>query len=88
MVTATQRRQVVTHLRAAFGVSARRACRLVRLSRSRWHYQPQRALRDTPLRARLRELAAQRPRFGYKRLHLLLRRDCRALPARKSAAPR
>ena len=75
MVTTTQRRQVVTHLRAAFGSSTRRACRLVALSRSRWHYQPQRPLRDAPLRTRLRELAAARPRFGYQRLHLLLRRD-------------
>jgi putative transposase len=75
MVTATQRRQVVTHLRAAFGLSARRACRLVALSRSRWHYRPQRPLRDLPIRARLRELAAARPRFGYQRLHLLLRRE-------------
>ena len=75
MVTATQRRQVVTHLRAAFGVSARRACRLVVLSRSRWHYQPRRPPRDAPVRARLRELAAARPRFGYQRLHLLLRRE-------------
>lgn len=75
MVTTTQRRQVVTHLRAAFAVSARRACRLVTLSRSRWHYQPQRPLRDAPIRARLRELAAARPRFGYQRLHLLLRRE-------------
>jgi putative transposase len=75
MVTATQRRQVVTHLQAAFAVSGRRACRLVALSRSRWHYQPQRPLRDAPVRARLRELAAARPRFGYVRLGLLLRRE-------------
>jgi putative transposase len=75
MVTATHRRQVVTHLRAAFGISARRACRVVGLSRSRWHYQPQRLERDQAVRARLRELAAARPRFGYQRLHLLLRRE-------------
>jgi putative transposase len=75
MVTATQRRQVVTHLRAAFGISARRACRLVGLSRSRWHYQPLRPERDRPVRERLRALAAARPRFGYVRLHLLLRRE-------------
>jgi putative transposase len=75
MVTTTQRRQVVTHLRAAFDISARRACRLIALSRSRWHYQPQRPLRDLPIRTRLRELAAARPRFGYQRLHLLLRRE-------------
>jgi putative transposase len=75
MVTATQRRQVVTHLRAAFGISARRACRLVGLARSRWHYQPLRPERDRPVRERLRALAAARPRFGYRRLHLLLRRE-------------
>lgn len=75
MVTATQRRQVVTHLRAAFGVSTRRACRLVGLSRSRWHYWPLRPERDRPVRERLKMLAAERPRFGYQRLHLLLRRE-------------
>lgn len=75
MVTATQRRHAVTYLRAAYPVSARRACRLVRLSRSRWHYQPQRPLRDAPIRARLVTLAQERPRFGYKRLHVLLQRE-------------
>jgi putative transposase len=49
--------------------------RLIGLARSRWHCQPQRALRDAPIRARLKELAQQRPRFGYKRLHVLLRRE-------------
>jgi putative transposase len=75
MVTATQRRQVVTHLRAAFGITLRHACRLVGLSRSRWHYRPVRPERDHPIRERLRALAAARPRFGYQRLHLLLRRE-------------
>lgn len=75
MVTASQRRLAVTHLRAAYQVSARRACRVVGLSRSRWHYQPQRPLRDAPVRVRLKELASARPRFGYKRLQILLRRE-------------
>ncbi len=74
-MTATQRRQVVTHLRAAFPVSARRACRVVGLSRSRWQYQPVRPARDRPVRERLRALAAARPRFGYQRLGLLRRRE-------------
>lgn len=56
-------------------MSARRACRLVRLSRSRWHYVPQRPARDEALRERLKTLASTRPRFGYKRLHLLLQRE-------------
>ena len=74
MVTTELRRRVVTYLRVAYPVSARRAMRLVGLSRSRWYYHPQRPLRDAPNRERLKELAKLRPRFGYKRLHVLLPR--------------
>ena len=74
MVTTKQRRQVVTHLLAAFPTSERRACRLVRLSRSRWQYRSRRT-DDAPLRTRLKELAAERPRWGYQQLHVLLRRE-------------
>ena len=74
MVTTKQRRQVVTHLLAAFAISARRACRLVRLSRSRWQYRSVRG-DDAVLRTRLRELAAKKPRWGYQQLHVLLRRE-------------
>lgn len=75
MVTTRQRRQVVTHLLAAFPESSeRRACRVVRLSRSRWQYHSVRG-DDAVLRARLRELAAAKPRWGYQQLHVLLRRE-------------
>lgn len=74
MVTHSQRRQAVTHLLAAFPTSARRACRVVRLSRSRWQYQPRRG-DDAALRARLRELAGLKPRWGYQQLHVLLQRE-------------
>ena len=74
MVTTEQRRQVVTTLVAAYPVSERRACRLLRLARSRWQYRSRRPQREA-LRQRLRELATARPRWGYKRLHLLLRRE-------------
>lgn len=74
-MTTTQRRQVVTHLHSAFAFSIRHACALVGLARSRWHATLQRPIHDAPVRARLRELAAARPRFGYERLHLLLRRE-------------
>lgn len=76
-MTTRQRRHVVTHLVAAYPVSARHACRLVGLSRSRWHHPPTRPAHEA-LRARLRALAAERPRWGYQRLYLLLRREgCR-----------
>jgi putative transposase len=56
---------------AAFRASARRACDLVGCDRSTFYYRARR--RDVaPLRMRLRELAAARRRFGYRRLHILL----------------
>jgi putative transposase len=74
VVTTRQRRHVVTHLLAAFRVSARRACRAIGLAGSSWHYQAQRPDR-APLLARLTALAVERPRWGYKRLLVLLRRE-------------
>lgn len=74
MVITAQRRQVVTHLVTAYPVSARHACALVQLSRARWHYRTRRST-DAALRERLKELAGLRPRWGYQRLHVLLRRE-------------
>lgn len=83
MVTTHQRRQVVTHLLAAFRTSsARRACRLVQLSRSRWYYHARRG-DDAELRARLRGLAEAKPRWGYQQLHVLLRREGRVVNHKK-----
>lgn len=73
-MTTTQRRRVVTHLVAAYPVSARHACALVGLSRSRWQYRPRRST-HLLVRERLRALAGERPRWGYQRLHVLLRRE-------------
>ena len=69
-----QRRAAVADLQERFGFSQRRACRLVGVGRSTVRYRPRRG-DDGALRARLRELAAERPRFGYRRLHALLRRE-------------
>jgi len=73
-VTTRQRRGAVTYLRTAYPVSDRRACRLVQLARSRWQYRPHRP-DDGPLAAALAAKAAERPRWGYRRLALLLARD-------------
>jgi putative transposase len=62
------------YLVAAFRVPTRRACGVVQCNRATFYYRSPR--RDvTPLRMRLWELAAARPRFGYRRLHILLRRE-------------
>lgn len=62
--------QVVSSL----GLSTRKACILVDLSRTAFSYQPHRE-DDTTLRDRLRELAGQRKRFGSPRLHVMLKRE-------------
>lgn len=69
-----QRRAAVTDLQERFGFSQRRACRLLGSARSTVRYRS-RGGDDAALRTRLRELAAQRPRFGYRRLHVLVRRE-------------
>src|SRR5256885_3774232 len=56
-------------------VSARRACELAGVSRRRLGYVSRRSRKDDALLGRLKELAAKRPRFGYRRLHQVLRRE-------------
>ena len=56
------------------GYSQRRACRLVGLHPKTYRYAPKRS-GDEELRRRLRELASQRRRFGYRRLGLMLERQ-------------
>ena len=55
------------------GLSERKACRLLELDRSSYRYQAV-ADPDTELRGKLVELARQKPRYGYRRLHVLLQR--------------
>ncbi len=57
-----------------FKLSTRRACQLVRLNRSTQYYRSQ-AKDQTALRLRLRDLAAVRVGYGYRRLHVLLVRE-------------
>jgi putative transposase len=67
-------RTAVRAIQATFRLSERRACGLVGLGRSTCRYQTRRA--DWPaLRERLHALAAELRRFGYRRLHVLLRRE-------------
>ena len=74
MVTPAVERQAVAHLCGAYEVSQRRACRTIGADRTSMRY---RSIRpdDAVLRGRLRELASQRRRFGYRRLLIMLRRE-------------
>ena len=55
-------------------LSERHACGLIGMNRGSWRYC-KRKRDDAKLRGRLLELAAERPRFGYRRLHRMLRRE-------------
>ncbi len=74
MVTPTARREVVSYLQGQHHFSQRRACRVAGAPRATVRYSHRRPEQE-PLRARLRELAVARPRFGYRRLTVLGRRE-------------
>ncbi|ANK81859.1 MAG: integrase [Rhizobiales bacterium NRL2] len=74
MVTPAAKREAVAHLRSCHEMSERRACRVINADRTSVRYLSRRG-DDAELRSRLRELANQRRRFGYRRLHILLRRE-------------
>lgn len=61
-------------LRARYGASPSRACAVMMLSRSVYRYRSRRP-EQTPLLARIKEIAASRVRYGYQRIHVLLRRE-------------
>jgi len=61
-------------VREEAGLSERHACGLIGMHRGSWRYRP-RERDDAVLRTRLRELAGERPRFGYRRLHIFLGRE-------------
>ena len=78
MVTPAGWREAAGHLQAAYEMSERRACRVLGVDRTSVRYQATRP-DDDVLRDRLRTLAQERRRFGYRRLHVLLRREGHAV---------
>jgi len=74
MVGPAARREAVAHLQASMAMSERRACSIVGADRKMVRYRSRRPP-ETQLRGRLRELANERRRFGYRRLFILLRRE-------------
>ena len=65
MVSAPGRRQQVEYARRR-GLSCRWACALLNVARSALGYRSRLAVRDAPAVSRMRELAAQYPRYGYR----------------------
>src|SRR3954462_11683239 len=74
MVGPVAKREAIAHLQASMAMSERRACSIVGADRKMVRYRSCRPP-ETELRGRLRELANERRRFGYRRLFILLRRE-------------
>ena len=74
MVSAAVRRRQVEYAHHR-GLSYRRACRLMRVARSTLGYASKKDRIDAPVRARMREFAAQYPRYGYRRIRIFLCRS-------------
>lgn len=74
MVGPAARKAAADHAAIAHGLSERRACRLLRLNRGTKRYRRQKT-DDPKLVERMKELAARRRKFGYRRLHTLLKRE-------------
>ncbi len=68
------KRELVNYLTTQFTMGIRQACRTLSLSRTVYFYQPD-ALRDEPVIHALTELAERYPRYGFKKLFQLLRRQ-------------
>ena len=75
MVSPQARREAVELLMTARAMGVTRACGLVGISRSVFRYESTRAASNAALTERLATLAAEKRRYGYRRLHVLIRRE-------------
>ncbi|UJX47316.1 IS3 family transposase [Xanthobacter sp. YC-JY1] len=74
VVTPAAERKAVAHLVEHHGMSERRACKATGFCRMTMRYRAKRG-NDALLRERMKAIAQERRRFGYRRLHVLLRRE-------------
>jgi putative transposase len=73
-VSVPARRRQVAYGRER-GLSARRACTLFSVARSALSYEGRKTAKDAPVVERMKELSAQYPRYGYRRIRIFLGRD-------------
>jgi putative transposase len=74
MVSVPARRGQVVYATGR-GLSQRRACTLVQVGRSALHYRSRKAVKNAAVIARMTELSAHYPRYGYRRVRIFLGRD-------------
>ncbi|WP_419192682.1 IS3 family transposase [Kolteria novifilia] len=75
LLSPSRRRAAVDRLEKSFGVSERRACEVAEQPRGTQRYQPRLSSDEGPLVSRMLELVRKHPRYGYRRIWFLLRRE-------------
>lgn len=83
MVSARARRKLAGFARKR-GLSWRRSCALFSVPRSTLRYESRLDVKDAPLLSKMGELASENPRYGYRRIHALLRREGLRMSPRKA----
>jgi len=71
-VTPDQQRAAADYLAERYGVSQRRACRVMERSRSNLRYRRKHRADEPALTQEIRRLARRFPRYGYRRIHAML----------------
>lgn len=69
-----RKRKLVDEMRGEWSVSIRRACQVLLVDTSTYHYKSRRS-GQAVLEKRIKEICQMRVRFGYRRVHVLLRRE-------------
>jgi putative transposase len=69
-----RKRKLVDEVRGEWQVSIRRACEALEFDRSTYHYRSRRS-GQAALEQRIREICHVRVRYGYRRIHVVLRRE-------------
>lgn len=78
-----RKRKLVDEMRHEWGVSIRRACCVFLLDTSTYHYRSRRS-GQAELEQRIREICQTRVRYGYRRVHVLLRREGRPINQKRT----
>lgn len=74
-MVSVQARRAAVAFATTRGVSQRRACTLLKVTRSALGYRSRKTVKDAAPLARMSELSAQYPRYGYRRIAIFLARD-------------
>jgi putative transposase len=74
-VVSSQARREQVAIACERGLSQRRACELLEVARCALKYESVRSQRDAPTIEAMKRLAAQYPRYGYRRIRIFLRRE-------------